>query len=84
MTTSARLRFDALISEFCENQSLSEIDKSVLDHTLDGWPMTRLVTQYNTTLFALHRRKRELTSQLRDFLLLRGIGSSTAILDDEH
>ncbi|MCE5310697.1 MAG: hypothetical protein LLG20_23910 [Acidobacteriales bacterium] len=76
MTTTARERFDTLVDEFCDHQSLSELDQAIVDHVIDGWPMGNLAKQYGMTLTVLHRRKRALMSQFHDHLVNHGIRCS--------
>ena len=82
MTTAARVRFEALLSGFFTDRSLSELDRAILDYTVDGWPMVNLAKQNITTRNVLHMRKKELMADLREYLKSRGISSSSDILDE--
>ena len=74
------INVDALLAGFGAAESLSELDRAILDQTIDGWPMTRLARQYCTTVNALHGRKRELFAGIRQYLESRGIFASTDLM----
>ena len=82
MTADARAEFDELLRQFCVARKLSQLDEAILDHTIDRWPMARLAKTYGTTRNALHRRKKALMSEIREFLEHRGIYCSSDVVDE--
>jgi hypothetical protein len=78
MTASdPRQAFDELLREFSE--CLTEIDRDILDNSIDGWSMGKLAKRHGRTPHALHRRKQELLLEFRDYLSKRGITCSVDI-----
>jgi hypothetical protein len=75
------LNMDHLLAAFCTEQSLSELDQAILDHATDGWPMTEMAKRYGSTANKLHRRKRELFAQFREYLERRGITGSADVFE---
>jgi DNA-directed RNA polymerase specialized sigma24 family protein len=71
--------FDELLSAF--SASCEELDRAILQHSIDEWPMGKLAKQYGTTPAALHSREKELLARLREYLLARGISRSEDIID---
>jgi hypothetical protein len=74
-------KFDDLLADFTAARSLSSLDNAIIDHSIDGWPMTRLAKEHGTTPSALHRRRKELFTQFRDFLEGRGITGSYDVFE---
>lgn len=69
MTTGSALHFDDLLRDFSASQLLSELDKAVIEHAIDEWPMGSLAKQNGTTPNALHRREKQLMLAFRVYLL---------------
>lgn len=82
MILDSDLKFEDLLADFCAERSLSELDTAILNHALDGWPMTSLAKKHGTTANALHQHKRELFVQLREYLKRRGIQCSADFVDE--
>lgn len=82
MILDARLQFDDLLSGFCEAESLCDLDKAIIDHAIDNWPMGSLAREHGKTATALHRREKELKLQFREYLKNRGYNSSSDVFDD--
>jgi hypothetical protein len=76
----SRETFNELLAGFLETRG--ELDRAILDHSIDRWPMGKLAKQYRTTAPALHRRKKELMLEFRDHLLKSGIACSTDVFND--
>ncbi len=83
MILDPQQEFNELVTGFCADNSLSALDQAILEHCLDEWPMGDLAKQHRTTPTALHRRKRELLSEFREYLRKRGIASSHDIFDGQ-
>lgn len=81
MILDPQLAFNELITDFSSDSDLSALDQAILEHCLDEWPMGDLAKQHRSTPTALHRRKRELLSEFREYLQKRGIASSHDIFD---
>jgi hypothetical protein len=81
MTASdPRQAFDDLLGEFSAH--LTEIDRDILDHSIDGWPMGKLAKHHGTTPYALHRREKELLLEFGDYLSKRGITRSVDVFNE--
>jgi hypothetical protein len=82
MILDSQSTFDDLLADFSARWSLSELDRAILDHAIDSWPMGRLAKEHGKTANALHRREKELKLQLREYLKDRGYNSSSDVFDE--
>jgi hypothetical protein len=74
------MNVDSLLAAFGAEHSLSELDRAILEHAIDTWPLTGVARQFQTTVTALHRRRRVLLADFREYLERRGIFASTDLM----
>ena len=72
-----RLKVEEMLDDFM--LTLEALDKDILNHSIDGWPMGELAKKADTTAHELHKRAAELKRNFREFLLRQGISQSTDI-----
>jgi hypothetical protein len=81
MILDTQSAFDHLLADFSARESLSELDRAILDHAIDSWPMGRLAREHGKTAATLHRREKELKLRFREYLKDRGYNSSSDVFD---